>query len=379
LSPAPLPSPYRTQAVTIAVAALGGGVMHLLHVPLAWMIGAMVATAALAWSRPVAVPATFRPAGLLFLGLALGSTFSGPVLAAVTAALPVMLLCGLLAILSGLVVARLFTRLAGTDAKTGFFCAVPGGVIVMAMLAQEARASVATVTLAQTMRVLVVVLTFPPLLGWLAPHGDFSDFTAARSPVWWPGLLGMAAVALVVAVPLRRFGIANPWMIGACALGILLAATGNLPSGVPSWLVDAAQVAMGASLGTRLTRSFLLSSRRLAIASVVSAAALSVADRAGGGDRGAGRAALRGDDPRDGAGWHARDGADRQGTGTRRAAGTGLPFDPHGAEQPPGGAHPSAGGAVRAAGIAVQSGFRSSWLTEAILALCICKLITSFR
>jgi membrane AbrB-like protein len=146
----------------------------------------------------------------------------------------------------------------------------------MAMLAQEARASVATVTLAQTMRVLVVVLTFPPLLGWLAPHRDFSDFTAARSPVWWPGLLGMAAVALVVAVPLRRFGIANPWMIGACALGILLAATGNLPSGVPSWLVDAAQVAMGASLGTRLTRSFLLSSRRLAIASVVSAAALSV-------------------------------------------------------------------------------------------------------
>jgi membrane AbrB-like protein len=276
LSPAPRPSPYRIHALTIAAATLGGGVLHLLHVPLAWMIGAMMATAALAWSRPVAVPAAFRPAGLLFLGLALGSTFSGPVLAAVTAALPVMLLCGLLAILSGLVVARLFTRLAGTDAKTGFFCAVPGGVIVMAMLAQEAKASVATVTLAQTMRVLVVVLTFPPLLGWLAPHGDFSDFTAARSPVWWPGLLGMAVVALVAAVPLRRLGIANPWMIGACALGILLAATGNLPSGVPGWLVDAAQVAMGASLGTRLTRSFLLSSRRLAIASVISAAVLSL-------------------------------------------------------------------------------------------------------
>ncbi|MFC7692993.1 AbrB family transcriptional regulator [Paeniroseomonas aquatica] len=260
----------------MAAAALGGAAMHLLHVPLAWMIGAMAATAALAWHRPVAVPGWARPAGLVFLGLGLGSTFTGPVLAAVTAALPVMLACGVLAILSGLVVAPLFTRLAGTDLQTGFFCAVPGGVIVMAVLAQEARASVATVTLAQTMRVLVVVLTFPPLLGWLAPHGDFSDFTGARVAVWWPGLALMAAAGLLAAWPLRLLGLANPWMLGPCALGITLAATGHLPSGVPSGLVDAAQVAMGASLGTRLTRSFLLSSRRLAIASMISAGVLSV-------------------------------------------------------------------------------------------------------
>lgn len=260
----------------MAAAALGGALMHLLHVPLAWMIGAMTATAALAWHRPVAVPAWARPAGLVFLGLGLGSTFTGPVLAAVTAALPVMLGCGVLTILSGLVVAQLFTRLAGTDLQTGFFCAVPGGVIVMAVLAQEAKASVATVTLAQTMRVLVVVLTFPPLLGWLAPHGDFSDFTGARVAVWWPGLALMVAAGLLASWPLRLLGLANPWMLGPCALGITLAATGHLPSGVPSGLVDAAQVAMGASLGTRLTRSFLMSSRRLAIASVISAAVLSV-------------------------------------------------------------------------------------------------------
>ena len=260
----------------MAAAALGGGLMHLLHVLLAWMIGAKTATAALAWHRPVAVPVWARPAGLIFLGLGLGSTFTGPVLAAVTAALPVMLGCGVLAILSGLVVAQLFTRMAGTDLQTGFFCAVPGGVIVMAVLAQEARASVATVTLAQTMRVLVVVLTFPPLLGWLAPHGDFSDFTGARVAVWWPGLAAMVAAGLLASWPLRLLGLANPWMLGPCALGITLAAIGHLPSGVPSGLVDAAQVAMGASLGTRLTRSFLLASHRLAIASVISAGVLSV-------------------------------------------------------------------------------------------------------
>ncbi len=280
LTPAPQPAPgeppLRTHLRTALVAALGGAVLHFLRVPLAWMIGAMLATAALAWFRPVAMPIWARPAGLVFLGLALGATFSGPVLAAVTGALPVLLLGGLVSMVAGLAVVPVFTRLAGTDARTGFFCAIPGGIVVMAVLAQEAKASVATVTLAQTLRVLVVVLAFPPLMGWLAPHGEFDAFSTAREAFSLPGLAAMAAAGLLAAWPLRKLGLANPWMLGPCAVALVLGAGGNLPSGVPVPLVDAAQVAMGASLGTRLTRSFLLASRRLAAVSALSAAALSV-------------------------------------------------------------------------------------------------------
>lgn len=274
--PAPGESRLRTHLRTAIVAAFGGAVLHFLRVPLAWMIGAMVATALLAWARPVGLPAWARPTGLVFLGLALGATFSGPVLAAVTGAVPVLLFGGLVSIAAGLAVVPMFTRLAGTDRRTAFFCAIPGGIIVMAMLAQEAKASVATVTLAQTLRVLVVVLAFPPLMGWLAPHGEYGGaFNAAPEAVSLPGLALMAGAGLLAAWPLRRFGLANPWMLGPCAVALVLAAAGNLPSGVPGPLVDAAQVAMGASLGTRLTRSFLLASRRLAIVSTMSAALLS--------------------------------------------------------------------------------------------------------
>ena len=266
----------RTHLRTALFAALGGAVLHFLRVPLAWMIGAMLATALLAWRRPVAMPAWARPTGLVFLGLALGATFSGPVLAAVTGALPVLLLGGLVSMVAGIAVVPVFTRLAGTDARTAFFCAIPGGIVVMAVLAQEAKASVATVTLAQTLRVLVVVLAFPPLMGWLAPHGDYGAFSAAPEALWLPGLALMAGAGLLAAWPLRRLGLANPWMLGPCGVALALAAAGQLPSGVPGPLVDAAQVAMGASLGTRLTRSFLLASRRLAVVSALSAALLSV-------------------------------------------------------------------------------------------------------
>jgi hypothetical protein len=98
-------------------------------------------------------------------------------------------------------------------------------VIVMAMLAQDAKASVATVTLAQTMRVLVVVLTFPPLLGWLAPHGEFGAFMATRQPVWWPGLLGMAAAGLAVAV-------SAPKAAGAATFNWAFTFSNGLPANV---------------------------------------------------------------------------------------------------------------------------------------------------
>jgi membrane AbrB-like protein len=173
-------------------------------------------------------------------------------------------------------VARVFVRIARTDARTGYFCAVPGGVIVMAVLAQRYGVSVATVTLAQTARLVLVVALFPPILALVAPHTDAGAFVAARQPVTALGLAAMLGAGTVVAFGVRRLGLANPWMLGPCTMAIALAAFGRLPSGVPGILVDAAQVAMGATLGARLTRDFLLGSRRLAVAAVVAALALSV-------------------------------------------------------------------------------------------------------
>ena len=268
--------PTRAQLLTALVATAGGAVLSLLGVPLAWMIGALLATAAYGWNRPVDFPRRAPPAGLVFLGLGLGATFSGPVLAAVTGTLPALLAGGLVSIAAGIAIAPLYGRMAGTDTRTSVFSTVPGGIVVMAMLAQEARVPVAPVTLAQSVRVLVVVLSFPPLLGWLAPHGDVSEFMAPRQPFSAPGLALMAAGGLLTVWPLARLGIANPWMLGPCALAIALAGTGHLPSGVPKPLVDAAQVAMGATLGLRLNRGFILGAKRLFRASVASAVALSL-------------------------------------------------------------------------------------------------------
>lgn len=261
----------------LLIAAFGGFIAYLMHVPLAWMIGAMVATGCIAWHRPPAIPPLARPVALLVLGLALGQSFTAPVIAAVAGAFPVILVAGLLSILAGLVVGPILRRMGGLDERTAFFAGVPGGIVVMVVLAARAGVSIAPVTLSQTMRLIVVVVVFPPLLAWLASGlPPDTAFAAARPPVWWPGLAGLATVGAAIAWAGQRAGFANPWMFGPCLLAIGLSATGMLPSGVWMPLVDAAQVALGATLGAKLTRDFILGSRRLAIASMVSAIALSV-------------------------------------------------------------------------------------------------------
>ena len=261
---------------TLLVALLGGAFFTLLHVPLAWMIGALAATSALAWFRPVAVHPAIRPVSLIMLGLGLGQTFSGPVMVAVAAALPALVIAGVASILAGLAVVPFFTRMTGMDGRTGYFASVPGGVVVMAVLAQRAGVAMAPVTLAQTIRVIVVVLSFPLVLGLFAQHADVTAFSSAPQPVAWWGLSAMLAGALATALVLRRFGLANPWMLGPFGLTIALAASGHLPSGVPDIMINAAQVGMGATLGQRMTREFLLRSRRLAWAALFSSLALGV-------------------------------------------------------------------------------------------------------
>jgi membrane AbrB-like protein len=269
-------SPALPFLLTLLVATAGGALFHLLGVPLAWMLGAMAATGALAWHERAAVWAPTRPAALLLLGLGLGQTFTPSVMQALALALPWLALAALVTMLAGALTARMFTRVAGSDPRTSFYAAVPGGVILMAVLAQRAGVSVPAVTLAQTIRVMLVVVLVPPLVTWLAPRGGAEAFLPDRPEVHLRGLGLMLTGGTLAALGMRRTGLANPWMFGPCAMVIALSVAGVLPSGVPGWMVDAAQVGMGLTLGARISKRFLLASRRLAIAAALNTVVLVV-------------------------------------------------------------------------------------------------------
>lgn len=264
-----------TFGLTAVISTLGGYLFSLAHIPLAWMIGAMVASAMLSWVRPAALPLRTRPVALMVLGASFGLGFTQPVLMAVLAALPAVILAGVLIIVSGLLMARVFATFAGIDSKTGYFCAVPGGVTVMPVLAERSGLPVAPVTLAQTIRMVVVVLTFPPLMVLFGQPGNQTIFHAEKLAVHVPQLLMLLAASLAAALVLHRLRIANPWMLGPLFFSMAITALWHAPSGVPHWMINVAQVGMGSTLGVKLTRPFLMSSTRLVYASLASTLLLS--------------------------------------------------------------------------------------------------------
>lgn len=274
----PVPSAWLVAipARTLAVAVIGGYVAHLLHVPLAWMIGAMVAVAAVAFTGwEVASVALARPVAMLVLGTALGQTYTPPVLRALAGSLPALIVAGLGSILAGAASSRMTARIAGIDTKTAYYASVPGGIILMVMLAARAGLSVPTVTLIQTLRMVLVVLTFPPLLvAFVEPGVDV--FSLVPVPIAWPLLPLLFLATTAGAFVLRRFGIANAWMFGPVCVSLVLALLDRPLSGVPGPMIDIAQVLMGWSLGTRINRELILRSRPLAVASVAATGLLSL-------------------------------------------------------------------------------------------------------
>ncbi len=274
--PVPQAAAIARQAATLLVAAAGGWIAARLSVPLAWMIGSMlaVATVSLAGMR-VATLEMARPGALIVLGTALGQSFTPPVLAALADSLPALLVGGLGAILAGVIAGRATARIAGTDPRTSYYASVPGGIVVMVVLAARAGASVPVVTLSQTLRMMLVVLVYPPLLVAFAERGR-DVFSLVPVPVAWPLLPVLLAASLAGAAILRRTGLANPWMMGPVLVSLCLAVAGTPLSGVPSVFIDVAQLLMGWTLGTRLDRSVILRSPRLALAAALSMAIVSL-------------------------------------------------------------------------------------------------------
>lgn len=272
-------SPPRSEDTlrTLLLSLLAGGVLAAFGLPLGWMIGAMAATFYLTLRGAAAVPDLARPAALVVLGLALGQGFTGPVMAAVVAALPAMLAGGVLALTAGLAVAPLHRRLAGGDARTAFFAAVPGGVVTMAVLAGQAGAAVPAVTLAQSIRMALVVLAYPVGMMVFARGGGEAAFTAVPPALHWGGLALLLGGGAAAGWAGARIGLSNAAMLAPCLLAMGLSAAGAMPSAVPRWMVDAAQLAIGASLGLLLAREGLGGApRRLALAGLATALAVSL-------------------------------------------------------------------------------------------------------
>jgi len=259
-------------ALGLAGGAAAGYGMRTLNLPLPWLIGPLLAMAALRLLGAPADPVPgSRQAGQVVIGVAVGLYFTAEVLRELVGHAAAMLLTCAATLVLGALTALMLARLGRVDLKTAYFCTMPAGAAEMAVLGDRHGASAAAIALSQSLRIAAIVLTVPPAVSAFGGSGGGLSYAPALTAVIWPLLLAMLAAATAVSFLFSRLRVNNAFLLGSLATGIAIAALALPLSAVPGALVAAAQVLLGVSLGARFDRAFLVAAPRFSLAATLSA------------------------------------------------------------------------------------------------------------
>ena len=269
----------------LAVGVPAGYLFDLLATPIPWMIGPMVAVAALnLLGVSMHSPPLARQMGQVILGSAVSLYFTPPVVAALAANLPAIIAATIAVFLVGGIGALTLSRASGVDGKSTFFASIPGGAMAMAVLADRYGAQIAPVAVAHSLRVSLVVIIVPFAL----TYGGFPLVPAAyrpNLPLDFSILIPWLAVGWLLGEISERLHFHNGCLLVPIFLGAGLTVSGIQLSAVPPPLIDFAQLMFGLVLGARYERAFfvryklfipfaLLNSCFILIASALAGAAL---------------------------------------------------------------------------------------------------------
>lgn len=240
-------------AAAVAIGALGGGLALLAGLPLAWMLGPMLATMlASVAGLPLAVPASLRAPTIAVLGVLLGSGFDAQVLGRLLRWLPILV--GLpLYVAAVAAAAFLYLRHIGRlDPRTAWFSATPGGLGEMVVLGDRAGGDLRTIALVHSTRILLVVLTIPLAIRLLGYEIGTAPGTAraASGPFDLVVLLGCGVAGLLLG-PLLR--LPAPGLLGPMILSAAAHLLGLVQGAPPLLVVAMAQLVIGAQVGARFS------------------------------------------------------------------------------------------------------------------------------
>lgn len=267
---------WRALILALAVGAVGGFVFSLLGLPLAWMLGAMVATtiASLSGVR-VAVPNRVRTLFVAVLGIMLGSAFSPEIIdQAVRWAGSLALQAGYVALATTLSY-TIYLRIGRYDRVTAYFSSTPGGITEMVLLGESLGGDIRTISLNHAVRVLIVISVVPFYFrltqGASIPSAPATGTISALGAGDFLILAGCGVVGYLVAARLRLPAYA---LIGPLFLSAAVHLAGLTTSSVPSEIAASAQLVVGTALGSRFAGISLRQMARVAWLAAVTSVAL---------------------------------------------------------------------------------------------------------
>lgn len=250
---------WPTVVLTYAAGTAGGLVAQALHLPLPMLLGSLLAVggAAIGGLRPLGhlpqAPQKFRMIFVPVIGIAIGGAARPEILAEAPHWVPSLLVLCVFIPLVHYLGYRAITATGRTDAVTAFYGSAPGGLVETVQLGEEAGADVQMLAMLQFLRLILTIVLVPLAFTWMEGHAVGS---AGGAAVAGHGL-GPADVAIlgVAAVLGAIVGVKLNLPAGHVLGPILLSAAAHMAGWTeavpPQWMIAAAQIVIGTSLGVR--------------------------------------------------------------------------------------------------------------------------------
>jgi membrane AbrB-like protein len=237
------------------IAFVGGFVFSYLHLPLAFMLGAIAFTmvaamAGLKIARPSGYMVTPMRASL---GVLLGSAITPDMLDRIATLGAAAAFVPVFVFISSIIGTYYYRYVAGFPRDEAFFSAVPGGLHIMTLYAEEAGVDIRRVALAHALRITFVVLLAPFAVSFLTEMPAISVTSSAASITHVaPRDLGLLFIAGLIGWALgRRTGMPGAQMIGPMLASSALHMSGLTAAKPPVELIIISQVIIGANIGAR--------------------------------------------------------------------------------------------------------------------------------
>lgn len=250
-------------AVLLVIGAVGGWIAGLLHLPISWLLGSLVAGALVVilfpdqrYLRTYAFPDKFRTLFVALIGVMIGTQVT-PDLLVLAGKLP-WTIGGLVLFI---VIAHfgnifIFQKLGGYDRATAFYSGTTGGLMESLVMGESAGAVSKVLVAQQFLRIVVVITVLPfglPL--WLgAPVGSAAGLSLNAPdapPVNLPHIIAIVAAGFGGLWLARKLRFPAAQLTGPLLISASVTATGLIDLHLPMWLVACAQVVIGVSLGLR--------------------------------------------------------------------------------------------------------------------------------
>ncbi|EHA15481.1 ammonia monooxygenase [Halomonas sp. HAL1] len=231
---------------SLAIGAVGGTLFQLTGLPLAWMLGPLIANL-LASSQgvKVAVPESLRNVFLAVMGMVLGSQVT-PQLAHRVLDWPVSAALLLLGVAASTAVAAAWYRRCGFDPVSAWFGASPGAMTAMILLGEKCGGDPQRIAVAQSLRVILVILFLPPLFWAYEDGGD------SISPVHSGLEHGWMLLMIPLILPLGRWlRIPSPALLAPLLVAALLSGSDMASLALPGWGMNLMLWVLGSAIGSR--------------------------------------------------------------------------------------------------------------------------------